>query len=495
METKYILAIDQSTSSSKALLINSKGIIIGKVAKSHKQIYPSLGWVEHDPIEILENVKLVINELLNKMKINMDEIKVVSITNQRETVVVWDKETGVPIYNAIVWQCRRTIKICQELKSKGYETIVKEKTGLLLDSYFSATKVKWILDNVEGAREKAEAGTIILGNIDAWLIWNLTGGQVHATDYTNASRTLLFNIKDLHWDKELLEIFQIPNLMLPKVKSSDEIFGYVNCKGLNLDEIPISGIIGDSQGALFGQLCFEEGMAKATYGTGSSLMVNIGDKFVESKNGLVTTLAWGINGKVEYAVEGIINCSGDTINWVKENLGIINNVSEIEPMINNLKDNGGVYLVPAFVGLGVPYWAPNAKAAIVGISRDTGKKNIVRAAVESIAYQIKDALVAIEEETKIQLKEIRVDGGATSNNFLMQFQADILGISVVKSLTEELSLMGSVYIAGLGVGIWNSREELKNIISGNMIYNPLMCIETVNKYYGGWKEAINKVLN
>ncbi|HEY8890832.1 MAG TPA: glycerol kinase GlpK [Clostridium sp.] len=494
MENKYILAIDQSTSGSKALLVDNKGIILEKVTKAHKQIYPSIGWVEHDPIEILENVKSIINKLLDKVKINKDEIKVLSITNQRETVVVWDAETGIPVYNAIVWQCRRTTKICEELRLKGYEEIVEEKTGLRLDPYFSASKVKWILENVHGAKEKAKRGTLILGNIDTWLIWNLTGGKVHATDYTNASRTLLFNIKDLHWDTELLEIFQIPSSMLPDIKCSDKIFGNIKCKGLNIEGIPIAGIIGDSQGALFGQLCFEKGMAKATYGTGSSIMVNIGDEFVQSKNGLVTALAWGINDKVEYAVEGIINCSGDTINWVKENLGLVNNFSQIEPMINGLIGNQGVYLVPAFVGLGVPYWEPKAKAAIIGMNRDTKKENIVRAAVESIAYQIKDALVSIEKETKIHLKEIRVDGGASSNNFLMQFQADILGINVVKSLTEELSLMGSVYIAGLGVGIWRSREELQNIISKNKVYSPSMDIGTVNKYYDGWKKAIKKVL-
>ena len=494
MEKKYILAIDQSTSGSKVELVDEKGAVIAKETMAHKQYYPKLGWVEHDPIEIMDNIKLLINKLIDNTKIKHEKIKAISITNQRETVVVWDKETGKPVYNAIVWQCRRTGDICESLKAEGYEAIVEEKTGLRLDPYFSASKVKWILDNVPGTKQKAEDGKLLLGNIDSYLIWNLTGGEVHATDYTNASRTLLFNIKELKWDKELLGIFQIPESMLPIVKCSDSIFGKTNCKGLKLKDTPISGVIGDSQGALFGQLCLEKGMAKATYGTGSSIMVNIGEKFVKSNNGLVTALAWGINGKIEYAVEGIINCTGDTINWVKENLGLINEFSEIEPMINELTNNQGVYLVPAFVGLGIPYWSSDAKAGILGITRGTGKENIVRAAVESIAYQIKDAIVTIEQETDIKLKEIRVDGGPTGNGFLMQFQADMLGINVVKAMTQELSLMGSVYLAGLGVGIWSSTEEIKKLDRESKIFFPDMNTETVNKYYSGWKAAIKKIL-
>jgi glycerol kinase len=490
----YILAVDQSTAGTKAMIVDNKGDILARSSKEHKQYYPKPGWVEHDPLEIYENVKTVLREVVNKGELSPYDMKVLAITNQRETVVVWDKKTGLPIYNAIVWQCRRTAQICDDIKQKGFEVVVKDKTGLMVDPYFSATKVKWMLDNVEGARDKANRGELLLGNIDTWLIWKLTGGEIHATDYTNASRTLLFNIKSLSWDKELLDIFDIPENMLPEVKSSNDIFGGTRPGELFGVSLPISGVIGDSQGALFGQQCFEVGMAKATYGTGSSVMMNIGNSYIESSNGLVTAVAWGIDGKVEYALEGIIHCSGDTMKWVKENLGLFQSFSEVEPMINTISDNEGVYVVPAFAGLGIPHWDAYARAAVVGMSRGSNKNHVVRAAVESIAYQIRDAVEVIQAESKIPLKELRVDGGATSNRFLMQFQADMLKANVAKASIAELSSMGSVYLAGLAAGIWRSKDEIKDLKQASESYLPQMENDLRDKYYDGWKTAVKRVL-
>jgi glycerol kinase len=490
----FILAVDQSTSGTKVLVVDRKGDILARCAKEHKQYYPSPGWVEHDPIEIYENVKGLLKSVVDRDEIFRQNIKALAITNQRETALVWDKNTGIPVYNAIVWQCRRTSEICDEIKNNGFESIIKEKTGLMVDPYFSATKVKWILDNVEGAKEKAQKGELLFGNIDAWLIWKLTEGKVHATDYTNASRTLLFNIKTLDWDRELLDIFGIPESMLPEVKYSNDIFGNTSAGEIFETPIPISGIIGDSQGALFGQQCFEEGLAKATYGTGSSLLMKIGDKYIESKNGLVTAIAWGINGKVEYALEGIIHCSGDTLKWVKDNLGLFQNFSQVEQMINSVPDNQGVYVIPAFSGLGIPYWDTYARAAIIGMSRGSNKSHILRAAVESMAYQIRDAVEVIQCESGLSLKELRVDGGPTDNNFLMQFQADMLGAKVAKSAVAELSSMGSVYLAGLGVGIWQSMEDIKALRKTSEIFTPKMEEEARERYYSGWKNAVKRVL-
>jgi glycerol kinase len=491
----YILAVDQSTSGTKTMIVNSKAEIIVKSSKEHKQYYPEPGWVEHDPVEIYENVRFLLKDVVSKSGLYSSDIDVLAITNQRETVLVWDKNTGLPVYNAIVWQCRRTADICDDIKGRGLEVTIKDKTGLMVDPYFSATKVKWILDNVSGAREKADRGELLLGNIDSWLIWKLTGGRVHATDFTNASRTLLFNIKTLKWDEELLRIFDIPESMLPEVKSSNQIFGSTNAGELFEVGIPISGVIGDSQGALFGQQCFEVGMAKATYGTGSSVMMNIGDKYLESQNGLVTAIAWGIDEKVEYALEGIIHCTGDTIKWVKENLGLIPNFSEVEEMINSVESNEGVYVIPAFTGLGIPYWDAYARAAIIGMSRGSNKSHIVRAAVESIAYQIRDAIEVIETESGAQLKELRVDGGPTSNRFLMQFQADMLKVDVAVSDIAELSSMGSVYLAGLAVGIWNTMDEIKELRKASEAYSSKMEESLREKYYSSWKTAVKRVLN
>jgi glycerol kinase len=491
----YILAVDQSTSGTKAMIVNREGEILGKCSKEHKQYYPQPGWVEHDAVEIYENVKEVLRSVLKNNGLKQADMDVLAITNQRETVLVWDKNTGLPVYNAIVWQCRRTAEICDELKLKGFEAAIKAKTGLMVDPYFSATKVKWILDNVPGARKKAEKGELLLGNMDTWLIWKLTGGKVHATDYTNASRTQLLNIKTLRWDAELLKIFDIPQSMLPEIKCSDDIFGSTEAGEVFEESLPISGVIGDSQGALFGQQCFELGMAKATYGTGSSVLMNVGERFIESQNGLVTAVAWGVKGKVEYALEGIIHCTGDTLKWVKDNLGLFEDFSQVEPMINSIKGNEGVYVVPAFTGLGIPYWDAYARAAIVGMTRGTNKNHIVRAAVESIAYQITDAVEVIKAESGIELKELRADGGPTDNKFLMQFQADMLNSNVAKAAVAELSSMGSVYLAGLGVGIWKSKEEIMKLRKASEVYSPRMEEALREKYYSGWKNAAQRVLH
>ncbi|WP_163536290.1 glycerol kinase GlpK [Gracilibacillus sp. YIM 98692] len=492
MNKGYILGIDQSTSGSKALIVNSEGQIIYKNSKEHKQYYPSNDWVEHDPIEIYENIKQLINEAIDTAPVKIGEIKALSITNQRETVVIWDKDTGEPVYNAIVWQCRRTTKMCEQFKNEGYEDLVKSKTGLTIDPYFSASKAKWILDNVEGAKEKAIQGKLLLGTIDSWIIWQLTNGEVHATDVTNASRTLLYNIHNLKWDEELLEVFDIPYAMLPKVKNCDDIYGETKDHNLSLN-VPISGVIGDSQGALFGQRCFEKGMAKATFGTGTSLLVHT-DHLVEANNGLVTSVAWGCQGKVNYALEGIIRATGDVINWLYKDLELFKDFDEAEELAKTLPNNQGVYLVPAFVGLGAPYWSPNTKAAIIGMSRATGKAHIIRAGLESIAYQVKDIIQLMEEKGGLKIKTLQVDGGATSNQFLVQFIADILGINVTASNTAELSSMGSVYLGGLGVGIWDSIDDISELSQSNKSYLAEMSEEVRLKFYQQWKEAVNSVL-
>jgi glycerol kinase len=495
MTDSCIIAIDQSTSGTKAMVVDKYGKVIAKSNKEHKQYYPNPGWVEQDPLEIYNNVKAVIKDVINKLNFPTSYIKAISITNQRETVVVWDKETGKPIYNAIVWQCRRTSDVCMRLKEQGVEKLIKNKTGLLLNPYFSATKVKWILDNVEGAREKANKGKLLLGTIDSWLLWNFTNGKVHATDYTNASRTLLFNIRTLKWDEELLKIFDIPLNMLPKVISSNDVFGYTNCDGILNGEVPITGIIGDSQGALFGQNCFEAGMIKATYGTGSSIMMNVGQNFINAESGLVTSIAWGIDKSVEYVLEGIVNSTGDTLKWLRDNLELFKDYDELEKLISNLKNNEGVYLIPAFSGLGIPYWNMDAKAAIVGMTRGVKKEHIIRAALESIAYQIKDAIDVMKEESGIAPKELRVDGGATNNKFLMQFQADLLSIKVIKTENEDLSALGSAYMAGLGIKLWGSKDEIIKLRGNEYVYSHnLNNREEMEKLYNGWKNAVKMIL-
>lgn len=492
MKEKFILAIDQSTSATKALIVDSTGSVRCRISKKHEQIYPAQGWVEHDPVEIYKNVKLVIKKIINTSGIDEKEFIGMSITNQRETVVVWDKETGCPVYNAIVWQCRRTSEICSELRE--YEEMVTEKTGLRLDPYFSGTKIKWILDNVKGAREKANKGQLLLGTIDSWIIWKLTNGRSHVTDYTNASRTLLFNIRTLNWDKELLNIFNIPEIMLPEIYPSDEVFGQTDLDGDLKNALKICGVIGDSQGALFGQRCFETGMAKSTFGTGNSIMVNVGEKYVPSKNGIVSTIAYVSKAGVNYGIEGIINSSGDTINWIRNGLELFKEFSEFNEAVTEIGNNEGVYLVPAFLGLGIPYWESDAKASIVGISRDVTKKHVMRAALESIAYQVKDAIEVIENETGIKVKNLNIDGGVTTNKIYNQFLADLLNCNIEKNLNEELSPIGAALLGGLGLGMWSCIDEIKKMPNETEAYESKIQDEERIKIYKGWQNAVKSVL-
>lgn len=493
MKDKYILAIDQSTSGSKCLIIDSLGVIKHKISKSHEQIYPQSGWVEHNALEIYENVKELVKNIISDNNINEEALLGLAITNQRETVVVWDKKTGNPIYNAIVWQCRRTTEICNSLKK--YRDIVTEKTGLRLDPYFSATKVKWILDNVEGAKDKAQRGELLLGTIDSFLIWKLTGGKVHATDYTNASRTLLFNIKELIWDDTLLEIFNIPKVMLPQIYKSDEIFGYTTFDKILKSPLKICGVIGDSQGALFGQCCFKKGMAKSTFGTGNSIMVNVGDKYIKSNNGIVSTVASiSKSNGINYGIEGIINSSGDTINWIKNELGLFNDYKDFNEAVESVENNEGVYVVPAFIGLGIPYWNADARASIVGMSRSTNKKHIMRASLESIAYQVKDALEVMKKEADINIDRLSIDGGVTVNPIYNQFLADILDMNIEKNMNEELSALGSAYLCGLGLGLWASVDNIIELSNNKKLYKSKMNEETRKSLYKGWLNAVKSVL-
>lgn len=491
---KYILSLDQGTTSSRAIIFDHNGDICSVAQKEFSQIYPYAGWVEHDPMEIWGTQIGVANEAIAKAGISSNQIAAVGITNQRETTVVWDKSTGKPIYNAIVWQCRRTSGICDELKSRGLDVLIKKKTGLIIDAYFSATKIKWILDNVEGAREKAEKGELIFGNIDTWLVWNLTGGQAHVTDYSNASRTMLFNIHELKWDEEILKELDIPKSMLPEVKPSSCIYGYTGFDGQSAD-IPIAGIAGDQQAALFGQGCYSKGMAKNTYGTGCFMLMNTGEKAVESKNGLITTIAWGVDGRVEYALEGSIFMAGATIQWLRDEMRMIKNAAESERYAEAVEDTNGVYLVPAFVGLGAPYWDMYARGAIVGLTRGAKKEHIIRAALESLAYQTMDVLKAMEEDSGIELKELKVDGGASSNNFLMQFQADILKVPVYRPRIIETTALGAAYLAGLAVGYWKNKDELYKIWSVDKKFINSMEDEKRKKLIKGWKKAITKALD
>jgi len=494
MRKKYVLAIDQGTSESKAIIIDDSGNIVASRSKEHTQYYPVPGWIEHDPIEIYTNAKSLLKEVVEIANLHFEDILVLSVTNQRDTAVLWDGQTGKPLYNAIVWQCRRTSDTCEKLKKMGFEKTVKDRTGLTIDPCYSATKIKWILDNIKGARQKARSGKILAGTIDAWLVWNLTGGEVHATDYTNAGNTLLLNIKLLQWDKELLEIFDVPQNILPEIKSSNSIFGKTDKDEFFNSEIPISGIIGDSQGALFGEKCFKPGMVKATYGTGSSIMMNTGSKLIRSKKGLVTVIARGIDGKVEYALEGDVTCAGDALKWVKDNLRLFEQYDEAGNLAMSLKDNEGVYMVPAFSGMGAPHWDTYARAAIVGLSRRSSSEHIIRASLESTAYQIKDIVEIMEVESGIKVKDLRINGGLARSDFLVQFQSDILAINVEKSKFEDVSIVGSAYLAGLGVGLWKSIEDIKKLKRRSEIFHPTMDSASRKKYYNGWKSAVNMVL-
>ncbi|MDK2794063.1 MAG: glycerol kinase [Caldanaerobacter sp.] len=490
---KYVMALDQGTTSSRAIIFDHSGKIVASQNQEFKQIYPKAGWVEHDPMEIWGTQIGVAKGVIEKAGINPEDIAAIGITNQRETTVVWDKNTGKPIYNAIVWQCRRTAPICDDLKNKGFDKKIREKTGLVVDAYFSGTKVKWILDNVEGAREKAERGELLFGNIDTWLIWNLTRGKVHVTDYSNASRTMLFNIHELKWDKEILEELNVPENMLPEVKPSSHVYGYTD-KSIFGVEIPIAGDAGDQQAALFGQACFKPGMAKNTYGTGCFMLMNTGEKAVPSKTGLLTTIAWGIDGKVEYALEGSIFITGAAIQWLRDELRIIDNAPQSEEYALKVEDTNGVYVVPAFVGLGAPYWDMYARGVIVGLTRGAKREHIIRATLESIAYQTRDVLEAMQEDSGIKLQALKVDGGASANNFLMQFQADILGVPVDRPQVIETTALGAAYLAGLAVGFWNSREEIEKNWNIDRRFEPAMEEEKREKLYRGWKKAVERAM-
>ena len=487
---KYILALDQGTTSSRAIVFDKKGNIISVAQKEFTQYFPKSGWVEHDPSEIWSSQAGVAAEAIAKKGLNVENIAAIGITNQRETVVVWDKNTGKPVYNAIVWQDKRTADYCDELKKQGYQESIREKTGLVIDSYFSGTKVKWILDHVDGARQKAESGSLIMGTIDSWLIWNFTKGGQHVTDVTNASRTLLFNINTMDWDDELLELLTIPKSMLPELKQSSEVYGHTKSMFFNAN-IPISGIAGDQQAALFGQMCTKPGMVKNTYGTGCFMLMNIGEKPTVSKNNLLTTVAWKINGKTNFAFEGSIFIAGAVVQWLRDSLNIIRNSSEVEALASSVKSSDGVYFVPAFAGLGAPHWNQQAKGTIFGLTRGSTNAHIARAALESIAYQTMDILKAMEADSGISIKELRVDGGATINDMLMQFQADVLNTVTIRPKVVETTAMGAAFLAGLAVGYWESPEEIQKIWQTDTYFNPTTDRKEIDKNITGWYKAID----
>lgn len=494
MEKKYIMSLDQGTTSSRAILFDKEGNIVSSSQKEFTQYYPKPGWVEHNAMEIWGSQSGVMREVIETNSIRPEEVAAIGITNQRETTVVWDKHTGKPVYNAIVWQCRRTSAICDKLKKDGYDTKIKEKTGLLMDAYFSGTKIKWILDNVQGAREKAENGDLLFGTIDTWLIWNLTRGKVHVTDYSNAARTMLYNIKELKWDDEILELLDIPKSMLPEVKPSSCVYGYTDEAMLAGAQIPISGCAGDQQSALFGQTCFEEGSAKNTYGTGCFMLMNTGEKMVESKNGLLTTIAWGVDGKVEYALEGSIFIGGAAIQWLRDELKILYNAKQSEFYAKSVEDTNGVYVVPAFAGLGAPYWDMYARGSVMGLTRGANREHLVRATLESIAYQVKDILEAMQEDSGIKLKGLKVDGGASANNFLMQFQSDILDVNINRPKIVETTALGAAYLAGLAVGFYENKDDIKNSWIIDQEFAPNMSEDKRKVLYKGWKRAVERSL-
>jgi len=491
---QYILSFDQGTTSSRAIIFNKTGSIIASAQKEFTQIFPQPGWVEHDANEIWSTQIGVAAEAISKAGLGVKEIAAIGITNQRETTVVWDKTTGIPIYNAIVWQDRRTADYCDSLKAEGHAASIQQKTGLIIDAYFSATKLKWILDNIEGARSKAENGDLLFGTIDSWLVWKLTNGLVHVTDVSNASRTMLFNIHTLNWDTELLQLFNIPAAVLPQVKSSSEIYGHTQHM-LAAHSIPIAGIAGDQQAALFGQQCTHPGMVKNTYGTGCFMLMNTGTSPVTSKNNLLTTIAWQINGVTEYALEGSVFIAGAVVQWLRDGLKIIRTAAEVETLASSVLTTDGVYIVPAFAGLGAPYWNQHARGTIVGITRGTTNCHIARAALESIAYQTMDLLKAMEADSGISIKELRVDGGATANNLLMQFQSDLLQTKVIRPITIETTALGAAYLAGLAVGYWWDTNEIQELWQKESSFIPLMSIDKKNELAAGWSKAVGAAMS
>jgi len=490
MKQSYILSIDQGTTSSRAILFNKQGEVVHIAQQEFKQYFPKAGWVEHNPKEIWSSVLSVIAKSLSENRIKIEQIEAIGVTNQRETTVVWDKTTGEPIYNAIVWQSRQTAGICAQLQKDGYEQLFHDKTGLRIDAYFSGTKVKWILDNVEGAREKAEAGDLLFGTIDTWIVWNLSGGDIHVTDYSNASRTLMYNIYDLCWDDELLDILTIPKSMLPEVKSSSEVYGKTKSRNSFGREIPIAGIAGDQHAALFGQACFEKGMVKNTYGTGCFMLMNTGEAPVKSESGLLTTIAWGIDGKVVYALEGSVFVAGSAIQWLRDGLRMLKDSKDSEGYAKQVENTNGVYVVPAFVGLGTPYWDSDARGAVFGLTRGATKEHFIRATLESLAYQTRDVLTVMESDANMELSALRVDGGAVMNDFLMQFQADILNMSVERPKVNETTALGVAYLAGLAVGFWESTDEIAAQWTLDKQFDVNMNDELREQLYSKWLKAV-----
>ena len=487
----YILSLDQGTTSSRAILFDKKSNIVAVEQQEFTQFFPKAGWVEHDPMEILQSQLTVAKNVLKKNKIKPSQVKAIGITNQRETTIVWDKNTGQPVYNAIVWQDRRTANFCDQLKKKKYESYVRKNTGLVIDAYFSGTKVNWILNNVKGARAKAKKGDLLFGTVDSWLVWNLTGRKAHITDYTNASRTMIYNIRDLKWDKKMLGAMNIPESMLPKVMSSSKVYGHSEASIFG-KEIPIAGIAGDQQAALFGQACYGKGMAKNTYGTGCFMLMNTGAEMVTSKSGLLTTIAWGINGKVTYALEGSVFVAGAAIQWLRDGLKILDDSPDSEYLATKVKDTDGVYVVPAFAGLGAPYWDMYARGAILGLTRGTTRSHIIRATLESLAYQTRDVLDAMEKDSKVTLKALKVDGGASANNLMMQFQSDILDTPVERPKIIETTALGAAYLAGLAVGFWK-KKDIEKSWQLDKKFNPEMSAKERKTKYAGWKKAVKKV--
>ena len=487
--SKYVMALDQGTTSSRAIIFDEHQNIVNMAQKEFTQHYPKAGWVEHDPLEIYASQYGVLVEVLARSGMEAGEISAIGITNQRETTIVWDKNTGRPVYNAIVWQCRRTSDFCTNLVERGYADEIRAKTGLLIDAYFSATKIKWILDNVEGARERAERGELLFGTVDTWLIWKLTGGAAHVTDVTNASRTMLFNIHTLEWYKDICALLDIPMCMLPKVCDSSMVYGAARIGGA---EIPIAGAAGDQQAALFGQTCFARGDVKNTYGTGCFMLMNTGDTPVESKNGLLTTVAVGLNGKATYALEGSVFVGGAVIQWLRDELKLINESADSEYFANKVKDSAGVYVVPAFTGLGAPYWDMYARGAILGLTRGAGRNHIIRAALEGIAYQTLDVLKAMQADSGVQFKELKVDGGASANNLLMQFQADIAGVTVRRPMIRETTALGAAYLAGLATGVWRDLNDIKGQWTLDKLYEPQMEAARARELVDGWHKAVER---
>ncbi|RDV16786.1 glycerol kinase [Pontibacter diazotrophicus] len=493
-ETQYLLALDQGTTSSRAIVFNQQGKVVTDAQRDFEQKFPKPGWVEHDPMEIWTSQAAVATEAMMKAGLSAHQVAGIGITNQRETTILWDRNTGEPLYNAIVWQDRRTSAYCNELKERGKSDMVRDKTGLIIDAYFSATKIKWILDHVAGARDKAAKGEVCFGTVDSWLIWKLSNGSTHCTDSTNASRTMLYNIHDQQWDQELLDLFDIPATILPEVKSSSEVVGTTSGRIFSA-KIPIAGIAGDQQAALFGQLCMEKGMAKTTYGTGCFLVMNTGEQPVKSNNQLLTTIAWKLNGKVTYALEGSVFIGGAAIQWLRDGIQVIEHARESEGMATSLADNEGVYFVPALTGLGAPYWDQDARGAFFGITRGTTSAHFARAALESIAYQVHDVLRAMEKDSGVPIRELKVDGGATENNFLIQFQTDILNCTVKRPMMRETTALGAAYLAGLAVGYWKDIAELQSLGQEADVFEPTMDAETVEKNLHFWHKAIERTRN